>query len=289
MKRVDAHCHLWHLERGDYHWMNVNNPTFAPIACDFDVANLDAASKSADITKFIVVQAAATHAETEYLLSLSDKYPQIGGVVGWIDLAHQDAAAKITEFSKHPKFKGFRPMLQDIEDTDWLMNVPDPTIWQTAVENGLRFDALIKPRHLTMTHQFCVNNPHLPIVIDHAAKPELMLEDREKFDIWQADIAKIASETSALCKLSGLLTEMNSEQLLNPASVLKPVFEHLINCFGPDRLMWGSDWPVVRMAGDYDTWNNITMELLAPLDDTSRQAILGGTASKFYGIEETTS
>lgn len=289
MFRIDAHCHLWELDRGDYDWLDVSDPAFEKIARDFNASDLAEATQRAEISQVIAVQAAATEAETEYLLSLADKYPEIAGVVGWVDLSSAQAINKIDKFSDHHAFKGIRPMLQGIENTNWLLEVPQPDVWQFLAQKGLRFDALIKPRHLSMIHQFCLENPSLPVVIDHAAKPEIAGGDQGALDAWYTNIARVANETHATCKLSGLLNEMSQEQLPDAYAILTPLVDHLIDCFGPDRLMWGSDWPVVHMAGDYDIWNDLTLELLQDLDQKSLQSILSGTASQFYGITEANS
>lgn len=284
--RVDAHCHLWQLDRGDYAWLDRSDPKLKKIARDFGVADLTKARKRVGVSQVIVVQAAATEAETEYLLSLADQNQEIAGVVGWVDLSSKNAIASIDKFSTNPSFKGIRPMLQDIEDTNWLLDVPAANVWEILKQKNLRFDALIRPRHLPMTHQFCLQHPELKIVIDHAAKPDIANGDDEAFEFWCSNMAAIANQTHAFCKISGLLTEMRPEQLPNASMILKPIIDHLIESFGPERLMWGSDWPVVRLAGDYNIWNELTLELLQDLNQKSQTSILSGTASRFYGVTE---
>lgn len=284
-KRIDAHCHLWALDRGDYHWMDVSDPSFAPIARDFDVSDLARARDEAGVCEVVVVQAAATEAETDYLLSLANEHCEIKAVVGWVDLAKNDATKQIDKFARNAAFKGIRPMLQDIEDTDWLIKIPQDDVWDHLAEKGLRLDALVKPRHLSMITQFCLNHPNLPIVIDHCAKPEFAKNDPAYIDVWLEGILKIANETHAYCKLSGLLTEMSVEQIPEAYDILKPLVDQLIQAFGPERMMWGSDWPVVRLASAYARWNDLTLALLTDLDPASQNAILFKTAEQFYGLE----
>ena len=283
--RIDSHCHLWALERGDYFWMDGANPDLKPIVRDFGIIDLDKVRRIADISAVVLVQAAPTIAETEYLLSLADKNEEIRAVVGWVDLAKDNAAQQIDVFAKNKAFKGIRPMLQDIENTDWLIKVPQQDIWKHLAQKGLRFDALVKPRHLSMIKQFCLDHQELPIVIDHIAKPEFMENDQEKIESWLEGITQIAHETHAYCKLSGILTEMASTQLKNAYEILKPIIDHLIHAFGPNRVMWGSDWPVIRLAGDYAHWNELTLKLIDNLDQESQQAILFNTANDFYDLE----
>jgi L-fuconolactonase len=282
--RIDAHCHLWQLDRGDYHWLDTSNPEFRSIAYDFTIDDLATATKNTNVSQFIAVQAAATEAETDYLLSLADENSDILGVVGWVDLAGANAVNSIDRFSKHTAFKGIRPMLQDIENTTWLVDVPAPHIWTHLEQNNLRFDALITPRHLPMIHQFCLDHPNLPIVIDHAAKPDIAGAHDEAFKTWCSNMSAIAQQSNTHCKISGLLTKMAPAQLPNAHTILEPFIDHLLDVFGPERLMWGSDWPVVLMAGDYNIWNDLTMKLLQDLSHDSRALILGGSAAKFYGI-----
>lgn len=283
--RIDAHCHLWALDRGDYHWMDVSDPSFAPIARDFDAGDLALMRREADIGDVVLIQAAATEAETEFLLSLADDHDEIKAVVGWVDLSRADAEKQIDRFARNTAFKGIRPMLQDIEDTNWLIKIPQDTIWNHLSDNGLRLDALIKPRHLPMITQFCLDHPNLPIVIDHCAKPEFAKADKSPIDTWLDGILKIANDTHAYCKLSGLLTEMAAEQLPNAYEILKPLVGQLIEAFGAERMMWGSDWPVVCLAGGYARWNDLTQALLKDLDPASQDAILFKSAEQFYGLE----
>lgn len=284
-KRIDAHCHLWALERGDYHWMDVSNPTFAPIARDFDTSDLARVRGEAGISDVVVVQAAATEAETDYLLSLADEHEEIKAVVGWVDLVKHDAIKQIDRFAENKAFKGIRPMLQDIKDTDWLINIPQEDVWEHMTDKGLRLDALVKPRHVSMITQFCMDHPNLPIVIDHCAKPEFAAHDRARIDAWLEGMLIIANDTHAYCKLSGLLTEMSVEQIPDAYDILKPLIDQLIQAFGPERIMWGSDWPVVQLAGPYARWNDLTLALLMDLDPARQNAILFKTAEQFYGLE----
>ena len=285
MSRVDAHCHFWKLDRGDYNWLDIKNPKLFRIAQDFFPSDLTELREKTGASQVVAVQAAATEAETDFLLKLADENPEIAGVVGWVDLASSDAENSIEKFSTNSKFKGVRPMLQDIGSTRWLLEVPKYTLWDMMSQKGLRFDALIKPHHLSVTHEFCLRNSSLPVVIDHAAKPDLASNDKDRMDAWRKGMSGIGRHTHAYCKISGLLTELNAEQREDPVTVLQPIVDDLIEWFGPSRLMWGSDWPVLRMASDYGIWDEITQELLNKLSLEDRNLILGGTAASFYGLE----
>lgn len=290
MQRVDAHFHLWDLKRGDYHWLDQSDESLSPIARNFEFDDIAPISSAEQIQKFVVIQAAASEAETDYLLSLSDKHNDISGVVGWANIASEDAVDILQKWSKHPKFKGIRPMLQDIGDTHWLIAVPSAKVWDSLVDLGLRFDALVQPRHLSMLNNFAKSYPKLPIVIDHAAKPKLgMAGDKVAFREWSSGMNLLAQNSLVYCKISGLLTEMDFAEPNAAIPMLKTVFDVLLTAFGPSRLMWGSDWPVLNLASDYKKWNEISLNLLSDLDAKSQKMILGGTAHKFYDLQITIS
>jgi len=283
MSLIDAHCHIWKLSRGDYDWMDTSDPDLAPIAKDFTINDYLDAAKPLKPKKIVLVQAAATESETDFLLSNAKDNPIVGAVVGWVDLSKSDAVQKIIEFKQHPKFRGIRPMLQNIEDTSWLTSVPDQSIWKELVDLDISFDALIKPRHLQMITEFCIQNSELKIVIDHAAKPQ-WADPTFDLDSYLEKMAIIGQQSQAYCKISGLFTELSAQQYSDANRLFETVISHLLKHFGAKRLMWGSDWPVVNLAADYSTWHKTSQILLSNLDQTDQQAIFSETASRFYQI-----
>jgi L-fuconolactonase len=286
VQRIDAHCHLWALGRGDYHWLDPDAPAMAPIARDFAPVDLAAVREPAGIARVVVVQAAASEAETSYLLDLATRHGEIAGVVGWVDLADAGAAASLERFAEAPAFRGVRPMLQDIAQADWIATAPHPDALAALGRLGLRFDALVRPEHLGPLLRFCAANPHLPVVIDHAAKPALgAAADDPRHALWRDGMALLARETGAFCKLSGLLTELSADQRGKAEAIVAPVIAAVLDWFGPERVMWGSDWPVLRLAGSYEGWDAMTARAFAGLDAAGRSAVLGGTAARFYGLE----
>ena len=287
MLQIDSHCHLWELVRGDYTWLDVSNPSLAVIARDFSIDDIAPLKDAAGVDKLVVVQAAATEAETEYLLSLASKHSDIAGVVGWADITSEKAALALIAFASHAKFKGIRPMLQDIEDTQWLVSAPDPSIWQVMSSLNLRLDALVQPRHLPMLHEFCQHNNELAVVIDHTAKPrQAFAGDTEAFDHWAKYMRLISTDTHAYCKVSGMLTELSAAANCDPLSSIKPAFDVLLECFGPGRLMWGSDWPVLTLASSYAAWHDLSLQLISELSLDEQAMILGGSAVNFYGLND---
>jgi L-fuconolactonase len=273
MIRVDAHHHVWRVARGDYHWLTPDLPIHRDYMLD------DLRPLLGDITATVLVQAAPTEAETEFMLTVATDSPAlVRGVVGWADLAAPNAGARVAALAQRPELKGLRPMLQDIADTDWILRPAVQPALAAMTQCGLRFEALIQPRHLLTLLSLAERHPHLPIVIDHAAKPAIALG---RFEPWASDVARLARATNAFCKLSGLATEAAPDWQDDD---LRRVVDHLINCFGPARLMWGSDWPVVELAGGYRRWRAASLHLLVDLNTRERDAILGGSACMFYNL-----
>ncbi|MBN8873722.1 MAG: amidohydrolase family protein [Rhodospirillales bacterium] len=271
---VDAHHHVWRIGRGDYAWIHPGSPLHR----DYTLADLRPLLGDIDAT--VLVQAAPTEAETAYLLNVArNSGGLVRGVVGWEDLSLRDAAARIHAMAADPLLKGLRPMLQDIEDTGWILH---PTLQPAlaAMEAAqLCFDALIQPRHLPAILGLCGRHPTLRVVVDHAAKPAIATGG---FQPWADDIARLARETAATCKISGLVTEAGPQWKTDD---LRRYVDHLLDCFGPTRLMWGSDWPVVELAGGYASWRAAALSLLRGLDAEAQAAILGGTAATFYRLD----
>ncbi len=267
---VDAHHHVWQVARGDYHWMSPG----LPIARDYGLADLR--PLLGDITATVLVQAAATEAETDFMLAAARASAGlVRGVVGWVDLAAPDAPARVAERARDKLIRGLRPMLQDIGDTGWILRPEVQPALAAMAGHGLRLDALVTPRHLEVIGKLAARHPALRVVIDHAAKPDIA---GGGFEPWAAHMARLARTTGWCCKLSGLVTE--AKPGWQPDD-LRPYVDHLLASFGPDRLMWGSDWPVVNLAGGYARWRAATLDLLPP---AARPAVLGGTALRFYEL-----
>jgi L-fuconolactonase len=274
--RIDAHQHFWRLARGDYGWLTAE---LAPIHRDHEPADLEPLLKAARIDRTVLVQAAPTEAETDFLLRLAVATDFVAGVVGWVDFAASDAAHRIAALAARPKLVGLRPMIQDLADDRWMLSHAIRPALEAMADEGLTFDALIKPRHLPILIEFATRHPALDIVIDHAAKPDIAgsgLSD------WARDIRKLAAETRLVCKLSGLVTEAAPGW---SAETLRPYVDVLVEAFGADRLMWGSDWPVLNLNGSYVAWMTAAETVLGGLSDDEREAIFGGTASVFYGLD----
>ena len=271
--RIDAHQHFWTLARGDYGWLT---PDLAAIYCDFAPDDLEPLLAAADIEGTVLVQAAPTISETEFMLSLADKTPFIKGVVGWVDYEAADAPDQIARLANHPVLVGLRPMIQDIDDDDWMLRETLSPAFAAMQDADLTFDALTLPRHLPNLSHLLDRQKGLRVVIDHGSKP--LIRDRV-ISGWDTDMTALAQQTDAFCKLSGLITEASADWSIDD---LRPYVDHLLSTFGPDRLIWGSDWPVATLAGRYERWLEATDMLLGELDESARAAIYGGNALRAY-------
>ncbi|MGJ7528073.1 amidohydrolase family protein [Variovorax sp. GB1P17] len=287
IQRIDSHQHFWRPARGDYGWLRAEVPAVAPLVRDFLPEHLALLLQAHGVSRTVLVQAADSEAETDFMLELATAHEVIGGVVGWVDLSRPDAAASLERMARHPKFKGVRPMLQDLPDDDWIAHRPHPDAVQALMQLGLRFDALVKPRHLSPLLRFLQDWPQLPVVIDHGAKPPVGAHDSEAFAQWRKDIAALAALPHVRCKFSGLWGEAPSSthhRIDAAVSAVRPVWEHLLECFGPARLMWGSDWPVLTLVGDYADWISVSDAFIGQLSASEQAQVWCGTAQRFYDI-----
>jgi len=271
---IDSHQHFWRLDRGDYGWLT---PALAPLYRDYLPADLAPALARTGVHSTILVQAAPTVAETRFLLELAHANDFVAGVVGWADFEAADVAAEIEALSVDEKLVGLRPMIQDIADPDWMLDERLAPAYESMIDHDLVFDALVLPHHLPALRELAARYPELVMVLDHGAKPPLKDGD---LTAWKREIAALARESPIVCKLSGLVTEAGSA---DPAA-LREAVGHLLECFGPERLMWGSDWPVCELVCSYDTWRATSDALLGALSDAQRAFIHSATARRIYGI-----
>ena len=273
--RLDAHQHFWSVARGDYGWLTSE---LAPIYRDFLPHDLSPLLQQAGIDGTILVQAAPTVAETHFMLSLADQTSFIKGVVGWVDFESPDAPEQISALATHPALVGLRPMIQDIADPDWMLQEALTPAFDALQLHDLTFDALTLPQHLGALHQLLDRHPNMRVVIDHGSKP---LIQKGIITGWAEDMAALSQNTNAFCKLSGLVTEAKADWQIDD---LRPYVEHLLSCFGPSRLIWGSDWPVCTLASTYQRWFETTEELLEACSTAERNAIFGGNAALAYNL-----
>ncbi len=276
--RIDAHQHFWNLSKVEYPWLG---PDSGAIHANFGPRDLEPQLQAAGIDKTVLVQAANSYQDTVSMLTQAEDYDWIGAVVGWVPLLDPARARQDLErYSRHEKFRGIRHLIHDEPDPDWVI--------QPQVIEGLRVLAdfnmvyevvAVFPNHLRHVPTLAERVPNLILVIDHLAKPPI--KDRQ-MGAWAAQLAAAAHHPNVYAKLSGLNTAADPENW--SAQDLKPYIDFAIEQFGAHRLMFGSDWPVCTLAGDYaQVWRE-TNHALQECSTAELDAILGGTAQRVYRV-----
>jgi L-fuconolactonase len=269
---IDAHQHVWQLGRNGHAWPT---ETEGPIFRDYGLAEFRDMAVPLGVHRTVLVQSQENAADTDWLLGLAEDDDLVAGVVGWTDFATPGAAARIVELAARPKLRALRPMVQD-KAADWYDDPALDPAFAAMVEQGLSLDALVRVPHLASLDRLAARFPELAIVIDHAAKPRIGAQNG--FAEWHRAIAPLSERPQVFCKLSGLLTECGGA----PASAAQPYAAAILDRFGSERVMWGSDWPVLEMASTYGEWLEHARSCV-PAE--AQAAVFAGTASRFYGIE----
>lgn len=278
--KIDAHHHFWDIDssRFDYSWTDTEtnraiNKTFLP-------KDLKPQLDSCGIDKSVFVQTQHAVAENRWVLSLAEQYDWIAGIVGWVDLASPDCESQIEEFKQHPKFVGVRHITQDETDENFIIGSAVVNGLKLLEQHGIPFDLLFFVKHLRHAVTLGQKLAELPMVIDHLAKPEIKTG---KIDAWKKDFVAASKFPNIYCKLSGLITEANWAEW--STDDLRPYVELALECFGPERCMFGSDWPVCELAGTYQQVHDSLAELLSELSVSEQEFIWHKTATKFYSLD----
>jgi L-fuconolactonase len=276
-ERIDAHCHFWRYSAAEYGWISDG---MSQLRRDFLPADLAIEFAGSAMHGAIAVQARQALEETEWLLSLANESTIIAAVIGWASIASKSFSDHLDRLGRHPKLKGFRHVIQDEPDPDF-MNGADFNRGIDALRNsGLIYEILIFERQLPAAIQFVDRHPNQLFVLDHIGKPRI----REKIgEPWKRYIAEIARRDNVFCKLSGLVTEADWSTWR--AADLQPYFDIVLQSFGPGRIMAGSDWPVCLLASTYSRWMRTLNEILEPLSENEKEMILGGVASQLYNLQ----
>jgi L-fuconolactonase len=276
---VDAHQHFWDPIRNDYGWLTPSN---VRLYRRFGPENLSPLLAEAGAACTVLVQAAASEDETKYLISIATRHKFVAGVVGWVDFEADDVDRRIAALValSGGRLKGLRPMIQDIPDVSWLAHRKLDPAFRSMIQHGLTFDALVMPRHLSLLRDRLRMHPKLRAVLNHAGKPDIAGGD---FDGWAADIERLARDTGVCCKLSGLLTQA---ALQAGAPALSDFVAHIFRCFGSERVMWGSDWPVLTTSATYGAWLKIARTLVDLHAAGSEQAVFRENAVRFYSLDQ---
>lgn len=275
--RIDAHQHFWDIERLEYTWMP---PGDSVLRRNYLPEDLWPILEQHNFDGSIVVQANVVMEETWWLLDLAAGCGKIKGVVAWVDLTDPQLGATLDACGKHPKFKGVRHIVHDEPDVRWLLRPGVIDGLRELAARGIPYDLLLRPPHLPFIPELADKVPGLRMVIDHIAKPLIASRVMEP---WARDLETVSKIPGMHCKLSGMITEADHKAW--SAEDLRPYVRHALNLFTPDRLMFGSDWPVCRLAGSWKQVLAACTQACGPLPQTEREKILGGTAVKFYGLQ----
>ena len=275
---IDSHQHFWQLSQPfDYGWLLL--PEHRPICRDYLPADLKPHLDSVGVERTILVQTQHDPQETRWALQLAEENEFIAGVVGWIDLCSESCEDDLLEFKERPKFVGVRHIVQDEPDEHFIVRPEFLRGLKVLEHHRVPYDLLIRTQHLKHVVTLGHNLTELPMVIDHLAKPKIL---DSLLDGWDAELRAVAKFPNFVCKLSGLVTEANWNHW-KPAD-LKPYVDTALEAFGPERCMFGSDWPVLELAGSYEQIHNALVDVLGPVSDSVRDMVFGGTAQNFYGL-----
>jgi L-fuconolactonase len=278
--RIDAHQHFWNFSAAEYPWVGQGMERLARDYLPDDLApNLTAAGLGGSVA----VQARQSLDETRWLLDLADRFEIVKGVVGWVDLQSDRVAEQLDEFADRPSLVGVRHVVQDEPDPRFVLGDAFVRGLRELAPRGLTYDLLLYPHQLPAASELAGMLPDQAFVLDHLAKPRVREGLSAAIEPWRADIRALAYHANVTCKLSGLVTEASWRGWQRED--FTPYLETALDAFGPERLMIGSDWPVCLVAAEYADVARIATDFIAKLSATEQEAIRGGTATRFYGLD----
>jgi L-fuconolactonase len=276
MYKLDSHHHFWKYDPVEYEWITEDK---AAIRRDYGPADLKHEMSTAGVSGAISVQARQSLDETLTLLRLADENDFLRGVVGWVPFVEPNVSDVIARFSSYPKLCGLRHVLHDEPDPDYMLRDDFNRGIATLKPFGLTYDILVFERHLPQTIQFVDRHPNQVFVLDHVAKPRVKAKEVSP---WAERIRELAKRPNVFCKISGLVTEADFHNWTEEQ--LKPYMDVVIEAFGPQRLMFGSDWPVCLVAISYNNWVDIVGRFCNQLSQSEQERIWSGTAIEAYGL-----
>lgn len=277
LMHIDTHQHFWHYNPVEFGWIDDSMPS---LCRDFLAEDLEPELARAGFDGCIAVQVRQTSEETRWLLELADSFSFVLGVIGWVDLRANNVREQLAEFAENPKFLGVRHIVQSEPDDHFLLQPEFLRGVASLSEFDLSYDILIYACHLPAAAEFVQRLPRQRFVLDHMAKPLIKSGSR---DPWTQDLRELAKLPNVFCKMSGLVTEADWRAW--KLDDIAPYLDVAMECFGPDRLMIGSDWPVCTLAASYSQAMNLVIEFLSKYPEPVREAILGETAMRFWKLK----
>lgn len=276
MARIDTHQHFWTFDPARYGWISPDMPV---LRRNYAPGDLEPELARAGVAATIAVEARGHLEETDQLLDIAARTPFVRGVVGWLPLTEPNAAALIERYAESPKLRGVRHWMGAPDDCDYMTSEALHAGVALLEPAGLSYDLMLWPRQLPAVARFVDRHPRQRFILDHFAKP-FIAEGR--LEPWGADLRALAERPNVYCKLSGLTTEADKAHWT--LADLQPYVDLALDAFGPERLLFGSDWPVCTLATSYARWVGTVEALLDPLSDTERERIFAGTAREVYGV-----
>ena len=273
---IDSHQHFWNYSAAEYPWIGEG---MERLARDYLPTDLQTVAAPEGIGGSVAVQARQSLTESRWLLALADRHPFIRGVVGWVDLRSDRVADELAELAPHEKFVGVRHVVQDEPDPRFLLGEAFVRGLAQLPRFGLTYDLLLYPQQLPAAVELVGRLPEQPFVLDHLAKPRIKAGE---IDGWRKDIEALARHANVCCKLSGMVTEAAWRRWKR--ADFRPYLDVALAAFGPERLMFGSDWPVCLLSGDYAEVAGIVGDFIATLSPAEQDHIWSGTAKRFYGL-----
>lgn len=275
--RIDGHQHFWKYRPDEFAWIGEGMQV---IRRDFLPVDLEPELRVCDIDGAVSVQARQNLDETNWLLDLAEGHRFLRGVVGWVPLIDPAVSQVIEQLASRTKLKGVRHILHDEPDDSYMLCADFNAGVGVLGRFDLTYDILIFERHLPQTMQFVDRHPNQVFVLDHLGKPRIR---EQVLSPWREGIGELARRPNVYCKLSGVLTEADWKNW-TPAD-LRPYFETVLEAFGPRRLMFGSDWPVLLLAGSYARWHAVVTGMIAELSESEQERLMGATAVEAYRLE----
>jgi L-fucono-1,5-lactonase len=275
---IDAHHHLWDPSRRECPWMA--DAAMDPIRRPYTVDDLRAVTKAAGVHATVLVQTVSSSEETSEFLATAVAEPVIAGVVGWVDLAAPDVSDRLAALQAQGPLVGLRHQVENEPDDDWLLRPGVVAGLSTVAAAGLAFDLLVRPPQLPAATELALRLPELRLVLDHAAKPPIASGEWEP---WASGVAALASRENVVCKLSGLVTEADWTGW--EVGHLRRYTDHVLEVFGPDRVLFGSDWPVCELAASYELVLDAAIALTGSLSDAERLAFFEHNARRVYDMD----
>ena len=273
--RIDAHQHFWRYDPAQYPWI----PAGSVLTKDYLPETVADELRRCNFDGCVAIQACQSLEETMWLLQLADEAPIIHGVVGWVDLRSPQVVEQLEQVSQHDKLVGIRHVVQDEPEDNFMLRHDFQHGINCLAQFDLTYDILIYPRQLPAALRLAENFPDQPFVIDHLAKP--LIKDAV-LEPWASEIRDLASHPHVMCKISGMITEAKHNRW--QAAEFVPYLDVVLNAFGPDRLMFGSDWPVALLSGSYQQAYDLALEYIKPLGPEVERKVFGENACTFYGL-----